>query len=207
MMIKNINIIKNKLNYYRSILKHKFNNYSYKVKSDISEKNRFLMIALFSLFIFDYLLFCYISARNPLNIFPAIPLMEQKRQVKVYLPDIDAKTILKEIREISVPETEDGYASILIDIVIKGSNIDNTSISVPINLFKRKIWLTDDLCIVDFDPSLVKDTADRKKIIANSQSLFRETLEKTLTENIPTIKKIILLERGIPNRSLWPQSI
>ena len=203
----NINTFKFKLKSYSITLKYKFNNYFNKLKSDISERNRFLMILLFSVFIFDYLLFCYISARNPLNIFPDIPLLEKKQAINVYLPDIDGKTILKERRELSIPEKKEGYARILINIVITGSDIDNTSVSVPVNLFKRKIWFTDDMCIVDFDPALVKDSKERKKIIANSEALFRESLEKTILENIPDVKKLIFLERGIPGRTMWPQPI
>ncbi|MBN2401558.1 MAG: hypothetical protein JXN64_04090 [Spirochaetes bacterium] len=191
-----------KLKEHYSTIKYKIKNFFYIIKSNVSERNRFLMISLASLFLFDYLLFCYISARNPFNIFPSFPLLEDKKLINVYLPDIDGKTILKETREISVPDDKKGYAKILIDLVIKGSIFENTSIAVPITLFNRKIWFSQDMCIIDFVPSL---TANTKKNIADSDAAFKEALEKTISENIPSIKKIKLLERGIPGRVMWPQ--
>jgi hypothetical protein len=188
-------------------MEHRLKNYLNIIKSDIPERNRFMMIFLASLFLFDYLLFCHISARNPLDIFPSIPLLEHKKLINVYLPDIDGKSILKEAREISIPDDKEGFAKMLTDIVINGSNVDNTSIAIPVVLFNRKIWFSQDICIIDFVPSLpeaeiIKGT---KKLFTYSDMIFKESLEKTITENIPSIKKIILLEMGIPGRSLWPQ--
>jgi hypothetical protein len=207
MLNLNKNILKEKFKNYSKTIEYKLKNYYNKIKSEIPARNRFLMIFLTSLFLFDYLLFCFISARNPFNIFPSIPLMEDKKLINVYLPDIDGKTILKETRDISIPNDKEGYAKILIDIVISGSNVDNTSIAVPVNFFYRKIWFSEDLCIIDFVPSLLEAAKGTKKLNTNSDATFKESLEKTITENIPSVKKIMLLERGIHGRGMWPQPI
>jgi hypothetical protein len=195
---------KNKLIDYSRVIKYKLKNYLNKIKLEIPERNRFLMLFLASLFLFDYLLFCYISSRNPLNIFPSIPLLEDKKLIHVYLPDIDWKSILKETREISIPDSKEEYAKILINIVINGSNVDNTSVAVPVSLFNRKIWFLEDICVIDFAPSLPEAAKNKKIFSSNSEAAFKESLEKTIIENIPSIKNIILLERGIPGRSMWP---
>ena len=169
-------------------------------KLDSSERNRFLMISLSLLLLLDYLLFCYISNRNPLMILPSLPLLEDKKTINIYIPDIDGKSIIKESRNISIPEDNEGYAKLLVNKIIKGSNIENTSISVPVELFIRKIWFYKNTCIIDIIPSMHnKET----KIIPGSEKIFIESLEKTITENIPSVKKITVLERGIPGRSLW----
>jgi hypothetical protein len=201
-------INKNKLIEFSKTIKYKFKNYHIKIKSEVPARNRFLMLFLASLFLFDYLLFCYISARNPLNIFPSIPLLEDKKLINVYLPDIDGKSILKETREISIPDNKEEYVKILINIVINGSNVDNTSVTVPVSLFNRKIWFLEDICVIDFAPSLLEATKNKKLFSGDSEAAFKESLEKTIIENIPSIKNIMLLERGIPGRIMWPhQSI
>ena len=111
----------------RSILK-KFKNYIKKTSIDSSERNRFLMIAISSLILLDYFLFCFISNRNPLMILPSIPLIEHKKDINVYVPDTDGINIIKESRSISIPENKEGYVRLLIEKIIKGSNIENTSI-------------------------------------------------------------------------------
>lgn len=187
--------------------KNRLNNYHNKIKSDIPSRNRFLMLFLSSLFLFDYLLFCYITAGNPLDIFPSFPLLEDKKMLHVYLPDTDGKSILKESREISIPENKEEYAKILIGLVIKGSDIDNTSSAVPVNLFNRRIWFEGETCVIDFVPSLPGSAKNKKILTGNSEAIFRESLEKTITENIRTVRSIMLLERGIPGRPMWANSI
>jgi len=40
-------------------------------------------------------------------------------------------------------------------------------------------------------------------VVKGSEQMFKESLEKTITENVPGIKKVILLEKGVPFRKLW----
>ena len=174
--------------------------YTNKTSYDLSERNRFLMISISLLILLDYLLFCFISNRNPLMVLPSIPIIENKKTVNVYVPDTDGKNIIKELRSISIPENTEGYARLLIEKVIKGSNIENTSIAVPVELFIRKIWFNNETCIIDFIPSIQdKET----NIIQGSEKVFVESIEKTITGNIPSVKKIAILDNGIPGRNLW----
>jgi hypothetical protein len=185
-------------------IKSRLRNYFIRIKSDKPERNRSMMLFLASLFLFDYLLFCYISSQNPFNIFPSIPLVEYRKMINVYIPDTDGKSIIRETREISIPDIKEEYVKLLINIVINGSNIDNTSVAVPVSLFNRKIWFMEDICVIDFVPSLPETLKNKKKLSGNSVEIFKESLEKTIIENIPSVKNIMLLERGIPGRSLWP---
>jgi hypothetical protein len=193
-------MIKQKLKEYYYTYKDKLINYQFKIKSEIPQRNRFIMLSLTSLLLFDYLLFCYISARNPFNIFPTIPLIQDTKSVNIYLPDIDGETILKETREISIPDDKKGYAKQLITMVVNGSNIDNTSEVIPVSIFIRYIWFYQNVCIIDLVPSITENT---KKILPNSFTTFKECITKTITENIPSVKNVRLLNRGIPERSMW----
>ncbi len=174
--------------------------YFIKVRSDVKERNRFMMISLSLLFILDYLMFCFISDRNPLKIFPSIPLLNNEKSVNIYLPNIDGKHIFKEKREISIPDTNEGFALSLIEKIIRGSVTENTSIAVPADIFIRKIWFYKDTCVIDMVPSLPDD---KTNIIQGSEKVFKESIKKTITENTTSVKKIVLLERGIPGRNLW----
>jgi hypothetical protein len=184
----------------KNIANYKIKNYFYRIKSDLQERNRFLMLSFASLIFIDYLLFCYISSKNPINIFPAIPLLEDKKIITIYIPDTDGITMIKETRRIAFPENNEAFVKTLIDRVIKGSSIENTSIAVPVDIFIRKIWFVQDTCIVDTISSLPENVS---KLIPGSEKVFKQALEKTITENIPFIKNIIILERGIPGRNIW----
>jgi hypothetical protein len=180
------------------------NPYFQRIKSEKTERNRFLMLSFASLFLIDYLLFCYISSKNPINIFPVIPLLEDIKTINIYIPDIDGNTIIKETRRIAKPDNNEAFVRTLIDGVIKGSNIENTSIAVPVDLFIRKIWFYQDACIIDTVPSLPSDIM---KITPGSEKNFTASLERTITENISSVKKVILLERGIPGRNIWETAL
>jgi hypothetical protein len=170
-----------------------------KVSTDEIEKNRFLVLVISIIFIFDYLVFCYHTEKSPFDIFPAIPVLDDSREVTVYVPALDGKSILKETRRISVFNKE-GFVRVLFQMVMKGSYYENTSAMVPVKINIRKIWFYDDACIIDV--MLVSlDTAAR--IIPGSEKVFRESLEKTITENISSIKRVVLLERGIPFKDIW----
>lgn len=189
---------------YHNFISFNLKSYSHNIKSDVKERNRFLILSLSFLFLVDYLLFCYISERNPLNIFPSLPLLENTKTINIYLPDIDGKTILKETREISIPDGNEGYVKLIISKLISGSTIDNTSATVPVDIFIRKIWFHNDTCIIDLIPTLLED---KRKLIPGTEKIFKESLEKTITENIPYLKNVIFLERGIPGRNLWQQNL
>ena len=77
---------------------------------------------------------------------------------------------------------------------------------MPVKYTIKKIWITDaesgdgKICAIDLMPAILgKDI----KVVKNSESLFRESLEKTILENVPGIKKVMILEKGVPFRKLW----
>jgi hypothetical protein len=184
----------------KNIIIYKFKPYFQRIKSEIPERNRFLMLSFAALILIDYLLFCFISSKNPINIFPVFPLIEEEKSINIYIPDIDGNTIIKETRKIAASDDNEAYVRTLIDKVIKGSNVENTSIAIPVDIFIRKIWFFQDTCIIDTVPSLPSDIT---KLTPGSENAFKTALERTITENIPAIKKIYLLERGIPGRNTW----
>ena len=109
------------------------------------------------------------------------------------------KSILKETRRVSVYNRE-GFVRVLFQMVVKGSYYENTSAIVPVKLTIRKIWFYEDVCIIDVMPVSLSDTA---KVIPGSERVFRESLGKTITENISSVKGVIVLERGIPLKNIW----
>ncbi len=127
-------------------------------------------------------------------------MLKHNNKVNIYLPDTDGKTILKETAELSIPDNSEGYAELLIWKIIKGSSVENTSSAVPVDIFIRKIWFSENFCIIDL---LTSGLSADKRVISGSEKIFKESLEKTITENIPSVKRIVILDRGIPGRNLW----
>ncbi len=174
--------------------------YNNKIQADKKEKTRFIMLLIAVLFCFDYLVFCYHAEKNPFDIFPAIPIKDEKKLINVYLPDLDGKSILKESKKVSVIDDREDFVGLLFEEVINGSDFENTSIVVPVNAYIRKIWIYDEVCAIDVGFSLLERDA---KIISGSEDAFDKALLRTITENIPSIKKVILLDRGIPGKRIW----
>jgi len=56
------------------------------------------------------------------------------------------------------------------------------------------------ICVIDLSPVILEKEIN---VVKGSEQMFRESLEKTITENIPGIKKVILLEKGVPFKKLW----
>jgi hypothetical protein len=188
----NKNIIKN--------IRERILIYKKKISSDNIERNRFLVLFITLLFLFDYLVFCYHTEKNPFNIFPSIPILEDKKLINVYLPYLDGQSILKESRRVSVIDNDQGFVRLLFKIVVKGSYYENTAAVVPVDIVIRGVWIYEGSCIIDLALAAVVDNVE---VIPGSESTFRRALEKTITENIPTIERVIILERGIPGKNIW----
>ncbi len=174
--------------------------YKERVSSDNIERNRFLVLFVTLLFIFDYLVFCYHTDKNPFDIFPVLPVLEDKKLINAYLPYLDGKSILKESRRVSVIDNDEGFIRLLFKIVVKGSYYENTAAVVPVDIRIRGIWIYEGTCIIDLTLATIVDNIE---IIPGSENTFRRALEKTITENIPSIERVIILERGIPGKSIW----
>ncbi|PKL36174.1 MAG: hypothetical protein CVV44_18320 [Spirochaetae bacterium HGW-Spirochaetae-1] len=177
-------------------------------RTNVKDRNRFLLIGIGSLLLLDYLMFCYHTDKNIFSIFPTIPIMEDKREIEVYLPGLDGETIFKEKRQIMGFPSDERFVRYLFNTVRKGSQFDNTSIMVPVELQIRNIWITDvdniskneKLCVVDVEvPVIEKDITP----LQGSELLFKEAFRQTVKANIPSITEITILERGIPDKKLW----
>lgn len=173
-----------------------------KMESNPKERRRFFILLFGAVFFLDYLMFCYHADKNVFDIIPSLPLMEESRKVTLYLPSPDGKTIIKEKRQIGTFPAEEKFAAVLLSMVVRGSEKENTSMAVPVKLKLRRVWINreEGQCVYDFDPILVSDDT---KIVAGSEKLFRESLKKTVRANLPSIKEMYLLERGVPGRKLW----
>ncbi len=175
------------------------NNYN-NSPADRKEKNRLVMLLIAILFILNYIIFCYHTDKNPLDIFPSLPIKDKRVEINIHLPDIDGKSIIKETKKIIKMENQDIFIRLLFNKVITGSEYENTSIIVPVDSYIRKIWVNNGACIIDVGFSQLKKN---DKVITGSEKLFKKALSKTIIENVPSIKKVILLDKGIPYRKIW----
>lgn len=174
------------------------------IESGKTERNRMLLLMIASLLIFDYLVFCYHIGRNPFNIFPSLPALDLQSEANIYLPDIDGKGMLKETRKIPSGENQENTVKALFGLVLQGSFVDNTTETVPLPLKIRNVWIHQSTCIIDLDYSFSEEPL---KVIHGTEKTFKEAVRKTIMENIPEVKKVYILERGIPQRNLWEFSM
>ena len=170
------------------------------------ERTRRLIILFAAIFLLDYLMFCLHTDKNVADIFPDIPSLDRVRQVSVYIPGLDGATITRESRSIPVYGDDERTARLLFEMVVQGSRYDNTALAVPVDLFVRKVWIygrgngKNRVCVVDCEPAELRQDL---KVIKNSESLFKRAVEKTIKENIPSIKTVLVLEKGVPGEQLW----
>jgi hypothetical protein len=176
------------------------------MKGSTKERNRVIILALSALFILDYIMLSYHTGKNIFDIFPSIPVLEDKKTVNIYIPSEGCTEILTEKREIYSGLEDESLVKRLFELVADGSYYENTSENVPVSFLIKKIWLVNDesgdgrVCVIDLSPAtLEKDMY----VVKGSEQMFKESLEKTISENIPGIKKVILLEKGVPFRKLW----
>ncbi len=193
---------------YRSLVetvKDSINNIREHYGSDTRKKTRALIIAFAIMFIFDYAVVSYHIEKNVFDIFPSFPLLQKRTRITVYLPSLDGENLLKEVRKVPVYEDEKQFARFLCYQVMKGSTFENTAVMVPMDLFIRKIWIYEEdgqgkVCVFDMEPETLNDNTS---VISNSESLFREALEKTVSANISSISRVMVLEKGIPGKPVW----
>ncbi len=166
---------------------------------DRTGRTRFLVLFISLVLIGDYLMFCYHTDKNIFNIFPPIPRLDTRSDISIYVPDKDAKELMKESRTIQVPDRKDVYAGMLYKMVARGSMFDNTSHIVPVKTFVRHVWVGETDCAIDIDFHAAKD---RIESVPGSDIAFQKALEKTIAENIPGISTVRVLLNGVP-RKLW----
>lgn len=204
--------IKTPYNKFRVFIKDKFEllkNEIYATKarmdSDIREKNRIILLAVSFLFVFDYIMFSYHINKNIFDIFPSIPALDFKKTINIYIPSEGCKEIIAEKRKVYSGFTDENLIQSLFDLVAEGSYFENTSENVPARFLIKKIWIINEenegkTCVIDLNPVMLDKNIT---VVKGSEHMFREALQKTIAENIPGIKKVILLEKGVPFRKLW----
>jgi len=180
--------------------KEKLNTLLEKVKTDKKERNRYMMLLIAFLLFFDYIIFCFHTGKNPFDIIPSLPLKNEKSDITIYLPDLDGKTIIKEEKKIPEIKKTEEYIQYIFNKVIEGSKYENTSVVVPVDTYIRKIWIYDKTCIIDAGFSLLKKDSN---VIKGSEGSFKKALSKSIIENISSIEKVLLLDKGLPNRNIW----
>jgi hypothetical protein len=198
--------------FYYDLVKKRAVEFTARIRSELidlpdgKERNRRLILLFAFIFLFDYLMYCLHTDKNIVDIFPEIPSLDHYRQVPVYVPSLDGISLIQEKRSIPVYDNDEKTAKALFEFVVKGSLFENTSMAVPVNLFVRKIWIykrgkgSGKVCVFDFEPAELRSNIT---VIQNSEKLFKLALEKTITKNIPSVKAVILLEKGVPGTSLW----
>jgi len=174
-------------------------------RSSRKERNRLLILAVSCLFILDYLAFFYHIDKNIFDIVPLLPELDLRNTAEIYLPSNYNMSVIAEKRMVPEFDNDERMAEFLFKNVVRGSIYENTSVMVPCGLFIRKIWIyTDDknerTCVFDVSPDLLKSNAAS---IKGSEALFIDALTKTITVNIPSIKKVIMVNNGIPDRIVW----
>ncbi|HQO02217.1 MAG TPA: GerMN domain-containing protein [Spirochaetota bacterium] len=165
-----------------------------------TERTRTLVLGISLMLILNYLLFCYHTDKNIFDIFPSIPVLDSRQEIQVYLPDDTAQKIISEKRRILINDDQIDYVRTLFNIVVKGSQFENTSNVVPIAIHIRKVWIWESNCYIDISHARLKENA---KSIEGSEAAFKKALEKTITANIPSIKHVTMLVSGIPDMRMW----
>jgi hypothetical protein len=192
--------IKQKAREYALLAKGKALELWARAEADRIERNRMLVLGLSLALIFNYIVFCFHTGKSVFDIFPSFPVIDTRDECVVYIPDSDGKTLLKETRKVPSLDDRGELVRLLFKAVAAGSHFENTSMAVPADLSVRGVWFFEETCVIDLSLALLRENAES---IPGSESNFRLAVEKTITENIPGITDVKILERGIPGKNLW----
>jgi len=187
-------------------VKERFRNLVFVVQNppaDRKERNRKLLLFISVVCIVDYLALSYLAEKNIFDVFPSLPVLDTRDEIVVYLPDLQASTMMKENRMITRSDDTHIQVRELVKIVARGSKYENTAILVPVDLLVRKVWIEGETCVVDLGLLKIPGNAT---IIEGSEKAFHDAISKTIKENIDGISRVILLENGIPGKRLWELS-
>jgi len=169
-------------------------------------KSRVIILGISAIFVLDYMMFSFHVDSSIFNIFPAVPAIEKKKKINVYIPSENSEKIISEKREVNVDVEPVSMVSKLFRHVIRGSFFENTAANVPARLVIKKVWIVDSEsgkgkdCYIDLMPVIL----DKESVvIKGSEKMIRVALEKTIKENVPGINRVLLLEKGVPFKPLW----
>lgn len=175
-------------------------------KADRREYNRVMFLSISGLCFFAYLMLCLLTEKNVLDIFPPVPAIKENRKINIYIPSEGCTGIIQEQRRVFSDLENDKLVHRIFYLVAAGSQYENTMSNVPAKFIIKKIWIIDNesgdgkICLIDLMPVILEKEI---VVVKGSEQMFREALEKTIIENVPGIKKVILLEKGVPGKILW----
>ncbi|MBN1499384.1 MAG: GerMN domain-containing protein, partial [Spirochaetes bacterium] len=141
-----------------------------------------------------------IAGRNPLAVFRSLPVLDKRAEISVFFPDTDGKNIFEEKRKIRLSDEYEIQIREIVEMIIKGSNFENTRLAVPIEGIIRSIWIDKNRCIIDFRLASLDESAI---IIPGSEDIFKEAVTRSVKKNIPGIDEVLIMENGIFGRHLW----
>jgi hypothetical protein len=170
---------------------------------DRKRQKRIVILAVSLIIIADYLMICFHTGKNPVDIFPSIPVLDLRDEIVVYLPSPQG-TMLKENRLIQIPDNREIFIKRLTQFVTNGSAYENTRAMSPIKGNIRKVWIHDGTCVIDMWLESLDDDAP---IIQGSEQLYRDAVKKTVMKNIGEIRDVIILENGIPGKKIWETAL
>lgn len=191
---------------YYTIFKEKVLETAELMKRDKREKTRITILLVSAVFVIDYAMISYHIDKSFFNIFPSIPAIENKDRINIYIPSEGCKEIITEKREINTGVDDEILVKKLVALVAEGSYFENTASNVPVKLLVKNVWLTMDengggrVCLIDISPIVLEREIP---IIPGSEKMFKDSLEKTVKENIKNITRVVFLEKGVPYRKLW----
>jgi hypothetical protein len=194
--MKFINVAQKK---YRSCTQY-IRAYREKMKHEKRERNRFFLIFITLLIVLDFFMLCYQFDRSPLEIIPSWPVFDTRKEIQVFLPDLAGKGFVRETRLVAEAENVEAYVHTLVGFIVKGAQKENTRLAAPIRGTVRKIWLYNTICAIDMQLEVLDTNIP---VIKGSEDNFRKAVEKTVTANIPSIKKVFILSKGIPEKAIW----
>lgn len=198
--------VKSSLLSYKDSFKQRIKKIIEGAKSDSKEYNRVMFLSISGLCFFAYLMLCLLTGKNVFDIFPPVPALQENRKITIYIPSEGCTGIIQEQRRVFSDLEDDKLVHRIFYLVAAGSQYENTLSNVPAKFIIKKIWIVDSedgdgkTCLIDLMPVIIeKDVV----VVKGSEQIFREALEKTIAENVPGIKKVILLEKGVPCKKLW----
>ncbi|MEJ5361643.1 MAG: hypothetical protein WBK20_07540 [Spirochaetota bacterium] len=167
---------------------------------DTKKRYRMMLLAVSVVCIIDYVAISILTDKNIFDIYPSFPALDTRETIDIFVADLDAKSILKETRKVSLPADNEGRVRRLVKLVAEGSEFENTRAIAPIDIIVRHVWFYDTTCIIDCELGTIEGHVP---YITDSFKAFNTALEQTVNRNIPGITKVVLLEHGIYGKNLW----
>jgi len=168
--------------------------------ADTKKRYRMILLVVSVVCIVDYAAISVLTDKNIFDIYPSLPALDTRDTIDIFVADLDAKSILKETREVSLSGDNVSRVRRLVKLVAEGSEFENTRAIAPVDIIVRHVWFYDTTCIIDCELGTIEGQVP---YIPDSFKAFNKALEQTISRNIPGITKVMLLEHGIYGKNLW----